>query len=98
MLSTQVGDEFCSLVLIHCDVVVPRVEDAFAAGWPFVLVRLAYLAVGSAFGVLRLLPMSDREKDAEILALRASSRCCNVSSARPGPRSIRRIGRCLRRC
>ncbi|MDT5026101.1 MAG: hypothetical protein QOE61_2527 [Micromonosporaceae bacterium] len=29
--------------------------------------RLAYLAVSNAFTVLRLLPMSDREKDAEIL-------------------------------
>ena len=34
------------------------------------LVRLAYLAVSKAFTVLRLLPMSDREKDVEILALR----------------------------
>jgi putative transposase len=35
-----------------------------------VLLRLAYLTVSNAFTVLRLLPMSDREKDAEILALR----------------------------
>jgi hypothetical protein len=35
-----------------------------------VLVRLAYLAVSNAFAVLRLLPMSDRDKDIEILALR----------------------------
>jgi hypothetical protein len=35
-----------------------------------VLVRLAYLAVGNAFAALRLLPMGDREKDIEILALR----------------------------
>jgi transposase InsO family protein len=35
-----------------------------------VLVRFAYLAVSHAFAALRLLPMSDREKDAEILALR----------------------------
>ena len=34
------------------------------------LLRLAYLAVTNAFGVLRLLPMSDRAKDVEILALR----------------------------
>ncbi|ASQ93305.1 hypothetical protein CGL27_09385 [Streptomyces sp. 11-1-2] len=32
--------------------------------------RLGYLAVTHAFAVLRLLPMSDRGKDAEILALR----------------------------
>ena len=34
------------------------------------LVRLAYLAVSNAFAVLRLLPMNDRDKDIEILALR----------------------------
>lgn len=34
------------------------------------LLRLAYLAVTNAFAALRLLPMSDRDKDAEILALR----------------------------
>ena len=34
------------------------------------LLRLAYLTVTKAFAALRLLPMSDREKDAEILALR----------------------------
>lgn len=34
------------------------------------LLRLAYLTVTNAFAVLRLLPMSDRDKDAEILALR----------------------------
>jgi transposase InsO family protein len=35
-----------------------------------VLLRLAYLGVTNAFAVLRLLPMSDRAKDVEILALR----------------------------
>jgi putative transposase len=35
-----------------------------------VLLRLAYLTVTNTFAVLRLLPMSDRDKDAEILALR----------------------------
>ena len=34
------------------------------------LFRLAYLTVTNAFAVLRLLPMTDRDKDAEILALR----------------------------
>ncbi|MEV0178982.1 integrase core domain-containing protein [Streptomyces sp. NPDC050625] len=34
------------------------------------LLRLAYLTVTNAFALLRLLPMSDRDKDAEILALR----------------------------
>ncbi|MFF8024837.1 hypothetical protein ACFZDJ_27810 [Streptomyces sp. NPDC007896] len=34
------------------------------------LLRLAYLTVANAFAVLRLLPMSDRGKHTEILALR----------------------------
>ena len=34
------------------------------------LLRLAYLTVTSTFAVLRLFPMSDRDKDIEILALR----------------------------
>ena len=34
------------------------------------LLRLAYLGVTNAFAVLRLLPMSNRDKDVEILALR----------------------------
>ncbi|ONI91395.1 integrase [Saccharothrix sp. ALI-22-I] len=34
------------------------------------LLRLAYLSVTKAFALLRLLPMSDRDKDVEILALR----------------------------
>jgi hypothetical protein len=35
-----------------------------------VLLRLAYLTVANTFAVLRLLLMSDRDKDVEILALR----------------------------
>jgi putative transposase len=31
-----------------------------------VLLRLAYLGVSNALALLRLLPMSDRDKDAEI--------------------------------
>ena len=31
---------------------------------------LAYLGMSNVFAVLRLLPMSDRDKDVEILALR----------------------------
>ncbi|ROP41889.1 integrase core domain-containing protein [Saccharothrix texasensis] len=34
------------------------------------LLRLAYLGVTNAFALLRLLPLSDRDKDTEILALR----------------------------
>ena len=36
------------------------------------LVRFVYLAVSNPFAALRLLPMSSREKDAEILALRTA--------------------------
>ena len=35
-----------------------------------VLLRLAYLTVANTFAALRMLPMTDREKDAEILVLR----------------------------
>jgi hypothetical protein len=41
-----------------------------AARWSAVMLRLAYLSVTNAFALLRLLRMSDRDKDAEILALR----------------------------
>ena len=34
------------------------------------MLRLAYMTVTNTFAVLRLLPMSDQDKDAEILALR----------------------------
>ncbi|MFE4676310.1 hypothetical protein ACFRI7_38995 [Streptomyces sp. NPDC056716] len=34
------------------------------------LLRLAYLSVTNTFTLLRLLPMSERDKDIEILALR----------------------------
>ena len=34
------------------------------------MLRLAYLMVTNTFAVLRLFPMSDRDKDVEILALR----------------------------
>ena len=34
------------------------------------LLKLAYLGVANTLALLRLLPMSDRDKDAEILALR----------------------------
>jgi hypothetical protein len=38
-----------------------------AALWSAVLLRLAYLGVTNAFAVLRLLPMSNRDKDVERL-------------------------------
>jgi hypothetical protein len=39
-----------------------------AAGWPAVLLRLAYLGLKNTFALLRLLPMNDPNKDIEILA------------------------------
>jgi putative transposase len=39
-----------------------------------VLLRLAYLTVTNTFAVLRLLPMSDRGEDTQILALRHQTR------------------------
>ena len=47
-----------------------HLDTAWMASLPLVLLRLAYLTVTNAFAFLRLLPMADREKDIEILALR----------------------------
>src|SRR5918912_1232967 len=52
----------------------------------FVLLRLAYLGVTNTFALLRLLPRSDRDKDAEILALRHQ---LAVLQRHLGPRPIR---------
>ena len=49
------------------------------------LLRPAYLTVTNAFAVLRLLPMSDRDKDAEILALRHQ---INVLQRQCGPSTV----------
>jgi putative transposase len=46
------------------------VDGGLAASWSVVLLRLAYLAVTNTFTLLRLLPMSGRAKDIEILTLR----------------------------
>jgi hypothetical protein len=51
-----------------------------------VLLRLAYLGVTNTFALLRLLPGSDRDKDAEILALRHQ---LAVLQRHLGPRQIR---------
>ncbi len=50
------------------------------------LLRLGYLAVTHAFATLRLLPMSDRDKDAEILALRHQ---LMVLERQPGKERVR---------
>jgi putative transposase len=51
-----------------------------------VLLRLTYLGVANAFALLRLLPRSDRDKDAEILALRHQ---ITVLQRHLGPQKIR---------
>jgi transposase InsO family protein len=51
-----------------------------------VLLRLAYLGVTNALALLRLLPGSDRDKDAEILALRHQ---ITVLQRQLGPQKIR---------
>jgi transposase InsO family protein len=51
-----------------------------------VLLRLAYLGMANAFMLLRLLPMSNRDKDIEILALR---RQLNVLQRQLGPARVR---------
>jgi hypothetical protein len=64
-----------------------------------VLVRFAYLAVTHTFAALRLLPMTDREKDIEILTLRHQLAVLQrqLGDQRPrlrGPRT----GHCSLRC
>jgi putative transposase len=51
-----------------------------------VLLRLAYLGMTNAFAMLRLLPMSDRDNDAEILALRYQ---LTVLQRQLGPQRVR---------
>ncbi|WP_084599879.1 hypothetical protein [Actinoplanes subtropicus] len=49
------------------------------------LLRLDYLGVTDALALLRLLPMSDRDKDAEILALRHQITVLERQRASPDP-------------
>ena len=60
------------------------------------LLRLAYLGVTNVFALLRLMPVSSRDKDAEILCCATSSRSCSGSSVQTGCGSPRVIGRCWR--
>jgi hypothetical protein len=65
-----------------------------------VLFRLTYLGVTNTLALLRLVPMSDRDKDAEILALRhQSTPPAELGSSvspltRPPPGSPRPPGTC----
>ena len=50
------------------------------------LLRLAYFGMTNAFAMLRLLPMSDRDRDAQILALRHQ---LSVLQRQLGPQRVR---------
>ncbi|WP_460493054.1 hypothetical protein [Dactylosporangium cerinum] len=60
--------------------------------------RLAYPGITNAFALLRLLPGSDRSKDAEILALRHQLAVMPASSAGSTSDSSQLIGRGWPRC
>jgi len=63
-----------------------------------VLLRLAYLGVTNVFALLRLLPMSSQEKDAEILALRHQLLVLQRQLGPDRVRFTRLTGRCWRHC
>ena len=50
------------------------------------LLRLTYLAVTNVFALLRLLPVSHRDKDVEILALRHQVMVLERQLGKAGPR------------
>jgi hypothetical protein len=60
------------------------------------LLRLAYLGTASAFAMLRLLPMSDRDKDVEILALRHAEHGGHLLAGQRPPPSGDRSASALR--
>ena len=63
------------------------------------MLRLAYLGVTNAFAMLRLLPISNRDKDVEILALRHQITVLEHQLGKEKVRdSPRAIGRSWRRC
>ena len=62
------------------------------------LLRLAYLSVTNAFALLRLLPMSDRDKDVEILALRHQITILERHLGRDRPQFSPETGRSSRHC
>lgn len=63
-----------------------------------VLLRLGYLAVSNVFAMLRLLPMGDRDKDVEILALRHQIAVLERELGKQKVRFTRVTGRSWRRC
>jgi hypothetical protein len=56
------------------------------------LLRLAYLGITNAFALLRLLPRSDRDKDAEIPRCATNSRCSTANSTASGSGSTQPTG------
>jgi hypothetical protein len=69
-----------------------------AAWCSVVLLRLGYLTVSNVFAVLRLLPMSDRDKEGEILALRHQTAVLERQLGRQKVRFTRVTGHSWRRC
>jgi hypothetical protein len=63
-----------------------------------VLFRLAYLGVTNTLALLRLLPMGDRDKDAEILALRHQITVLERQLHGERVRFTPSIGPCLPHC
>jgi putative transposase len=62
-----------------------------------VLLRLAYLGVTNAFALLRLLPVSDHDKDVEIVALRYQITVLQRQLGPHKPRFAPAVGRCWQR-
>ena len=57
------------------------------------MLRLFYLSVTGVFGLLRLLPVSDRDKDAEIVVLRHQIAVLQRQLGTTRPRFSRATGR-----
>jgi hypothetical protein len=60
---------------------------------PAVLLRLAYLGLTNTFALLRLLPMSDRDRTSRSSRC-ARSQCCNGNSVAHGCDSVQPAGHC----
>jgi hypothetical protein len=58
------------------------------------VLRLAYLAMTNTFALIRMLPVSDRDKDVEILALcrTVAGRCCDDQVEACAGRALGRDG------
>jgi hypothetical protein len=65
---------------VRADRGVPVRQGNAVARWSTVLLRLAHTGMTNVFALLRLLPMSDWDMDAEILALRSQLPVCSGRS------------------